>query len=108
MNRENAMSSECISQLEHQVRRWRLVSLCLVLLLILAVAVGVIFTTIPATRESGGFWSWLPWVAREKAAREEVLRAREEEMRALRAVEAQRRAAEAKRAEDEAANNKGP
>ena len=93
---------ERVSQLERCVKRWRLVSFCLLLLLILVVAVGGIVTAIPATREPGGFWTWLPWVARERAAREEVLRAREEEMRALRAMDAQRRAAEAKQAEDAA------
>jgi hypothetical protein len=92
-------------QLERSVKRWRLVSVCLVLLLICALAIGVIFTAIPATQEPGEFWLFLPWV-RARAAREAELRARQEqEVRALQA-EADRKAAEAakqqeKRAEDQ-------
>jgi hypothetical protein len=89
---------ERITQLGRSVKRWRLVSLCLALLLICVVTIGGVFTAIPATREPGDFWLFLPWVraARARAAIEEM-RARENEVRALQAVEA------AKRAEDEAA-----
>jgi hypothetical protein len=82
------------------VKRWRLLSLVLALLLISAVAIGGIFTIIPATQEPGNFWHFLPWVR----AREAELRAREQQMRAL---DAERRAVEAarereKQAKDEA------
>jgi hypothetical protein len=87
--------------LERSVKRWRLVSLVLALLLLCAVAIGAIFAAVPATHEPGEFWHFLPWVR----AREAEMRAREEAMRAeqaLRAFEA------AKRAEDEAKKNNGP
>jgi hypothetical protein len=71
------MSNERIEQLERAVKRWKLVSLCLALLLVMLLAVGGTLTAIPATDERGDFWLWLPWVraARERAAREDVLRA---------------------------------
>jgi hypothetical protein len=87
---------ERISQLERSVKRWRLVSSVLTLLLICAVAIGGIFAVIPPTQEPGGIWLMLPWV-RARAAREAEMRARREAVRALRAVEA------AKRTEDAAA-----
>ena len=76
-------------QLERSVKRWRLVSLCLALLLICGVTIGGVFTAIPAPQGPGDFWSWLPWVraARARAAIEEM-RAMENEVRALQAVEA--------------------
>ena len=87
-------------QLERSVKRWRLICLCLALLLTCAVAVGGIRASIPATQERGNFWHFLPWVR----AREAELRAREQQMRAL---DAERRAVEAarereKQAKDEA------
>jgi hypothetical protein len=66
---------ERIRQRERRVKRWRLISLALALLLILAIAVGGILTVMPATREPGGFWLWLPWVRarhQEEMARREA------------------------------------
>ncbi len=97
----NEPLSERIQQLEHQVRRWRQISLLLALLLICALAVAATLTALPATQEHGDFWLWLPWVraARERAAleAEAVLRA-EEEVRARKAADVARKAAEAKSA----------
>jgi hypothetical protein len=88
-------------QLERSVKRWRLVSLVLALLLICAVAIGGIVTAIPRSQEPGGVWLWLPWIR----AREAELRAREAADQArLEAVRAEQAAAErraAKPAEDE-------
>jgi len=98
---------ERITQLENQVRRWRRISVVLALLLILVVAVGGIFTAIPATQERGDFWHWLPWV-RARHAREEardLMRAKLAEEAAMEAADAERRAANEReqRAEDAAA-----
>jgi hypothetical protein len=87
-------------QLERSVKRWRLISLSLALLLVVLLAVGGTLTAIPTTDERGDFWLWLPWV---RAARAAEMRAMQEQMRA---VEAERQAVEArkehkKRAEDE-------
>jgi hypothetical protein len=75
------------STLKRSVRRWKLVSLglalCLVLVVLLAVAIGGIFIAVPAAQE-------LPWRAR---ARENEMKARE----ALEALEAERRAAKERR-----------
>jgi hypothetical protein len=101
--RGNAMTNEPLvernRQLERSVKRWRLISLVLALLLIGAVAVGGIFAVIPATHEPGNFWHFLPWVR----AREAEMRVMDAEMRA-RALDAERRAVEAakERAKDEA------
>jgi hypothetical protein len=87
----NQPLDERISQLEHRVRRWRLLRLVLALLLVCALAVGGILTVIPATRERGGFWTWLPWVRAREAemrAREAEERARLEAVRALQALDA--------------------
>jgi hypothetical protein len=92
------MSNERIEQLERSVKRWRLVSLVLALLLICAVAIGGIFAVVPATHARGEFWLWLPWV-RERAAREDAMRARLQAEKALQELEA------AKLAEDEAKKN---
>jgi hypothetical protein len=81
-------------QLERSVKRWRLVSLLLALLLIGTVAIGGIVAVIPPTQQPGNFWHFLPWV-RARAAREDAIRARLLELEA------------AKRAEDEARKN-GP
>ena len=100
---------ERISQLERSLKRWRLASVCLALLLTGALAVACLFTAMQPAEEPGDFWLMLPWV-RARAAREAELRARQEALRALQAVEADRRAAQErqKRAEDEAAKNKPP
>ena len=76
---------EQVRQLERRVKRWRLVSLALALLLILVIAVGGIFTAMPATREPGGFWHWLPWV---RARRQEEMARREAEEAARQELEA--------------------
>jgi len=89
---------ERISQLERSVKRWRLCSFCLFLLLILVLAVGGIFTAIPAT-EPGDFWHFLPWVR----ARHQEEMARREALQALREAEAVRQQMEAKRLEKQAA-----
>jgi hypothetical protein len=89
---------ERISQLEHQLRRWRRISVLLAFLLICVVAVGGTFTAIPATLEPGEFWLWLPWVraARERAAMEDAIRAMqaEQDLQVLQAVEEMRAAKE--------------
>jgi hypothetical protein len=101
---------ERITQLERSVKRWRLVSMVLTLLLICAVAIGGIFAVVPATQEPGEFWLFLPWV-RARAAREAEEQAIQNELKArqaLEALQAERRGVEAaqdreKRAEDAAA-----
>jgi hypothetical protein len=85
-------------QLERSVKRWRLISLVLALLLIGAAAIGGIFAVIPTSQEPGDFWLFLPWV-RERAAREDAMRARLQAEKALQELEA------AKRAEDKANKN---
>jgi hypothetical protein len=100
----NDQSIERNRQLERAVKRWKLVSLLLALLLIGAVTVGGLFAVIPATHEPGEFWHFLPWVR----AREAEMRAMDAEMRArqeqMRALEAERPAAEPakERAKDDA------
>jgi hypothetical protein len=86
---------ERISQLEHQLRRWRRISVVLAFLLICVVAVAGAYMVMPPTQEPRNFWLWLPWV-RARAEREAAEQARQNEMKAMQALEAlevERRAA---------------
>jgi hypothetical protein len=88
-------SGERIQRLEQSVRRWRLVSLCLALLLLCSHAiggtlVGLLFVNLP----DQGNALMMPW-ARERAARQAAEMARQEALRARQAADAARQAAEA-------------
>jgi hypothetical protein len=78
-------------QLERSVKRWRLICLCLALLLTCAVAVGGIRASIPATQERGNFWHFLPWV--RARAQQEAVRELATERRALEAARERERQA---------------
>jgi hypothetical protein len=88
-----------IRLLKRSVRRWRLVSLGLALLLAIIIAVGGI--TLLPTGESGDFWMMLPWVRarrQEELARQEaIMRADEAAKIAAEAAEQQRRARDEQR-----------
>jgi hypothetical protein len=60
---------ERIRVLERSVKHWRVVSLVLALLLICALAIGGLITTIPANQEPGRFWTFCRGFGRERRGR---------------------------------------
>ena len=94
---------ERIRVLERSVKRWRLTSLALALLLVCALAIAGIFMAIPPRQEPGDFWLFLPWVRARHQAEQAELARREEALQALRAAEAMRQHLEAKQREKQPA-----
>ncbi len=91
----NRPVDERVHQLERSLKRRRLIGLGLIFLLICALVIGGLITTIPATQEPGHFWDFLPWVRARRAEEE----ARRQTLDALREAEAVRQQLEAKRAQ---------
>jgi hypothetical protein len=86
-----------IAALERSVRRWRVVSFCLALLLLCSLAIGG--TTLGLMMNLPGQFDFLmPW-ARERAAREEAEMARQEAIQAMHEAEAARKQAQDARKE---------